>query len=113
MIYYMNMGSYRCCKYPTTAALSLKRLIPLFKVIGEESRMKILIFLSMDKHCVQDLMKHTKDSQSLISHHLYDLKKAGIIANEKIGLRVYYSLTEWGKSIVSTLTRIRSKKVIS
>jgi len=48
-------------------------------------------------------MKHVNLSQSLISHHLKDLKDAGIVADEKRGLYVYYSLTEQGKSITNAL----------
>jgi len=45
------------------------------------------------------MMKHVDLSQSLISHHLRDLKEVGIVSDEKQGLRVYYSLTEEGKRI--------------
>lgn len=48
-------------------------------------------------------MEHVDLSQSLISHHLKDLKDAGIVTDEKRGLYVYYSLTKQGKNITTTL----------
>ena len=51
-------------------------------------------------------MEHVDLSQSLISHHLHDLKEIDVIYDEKRGLRVYYSLTDKGKHIVNLLFRI-------
>ncbi len=51
-------------------------------------------------------MEHVKMSQSLISHHLKDLKDNGIVKDEKKGLRVYYSLTKKGKHIINSLFKI-------
>jgi DNA-binding transcriptional ArsR family regulator len=47
--------------------------------------------------------EHVKLSQSLISHHLKDLKEAGIVSDEKKGLKAYYSLTKKGEKIINTL----------
>ena len=49
------------------------------------------------------MVEHVNLSQSLISHHLKDLKEAGIVQNEKKGLRVYYSLTKKGEHIINSL----------
>jgi len=48
-------------------------------------------------------MKHVSLSQSLISHHLKDLKEAGIVIDEKRGLYVYYSLTKKGERIINSI----------
>ncbi len=45
-------------------------------------------------------------SQSLISHHLADLKDAGLVVDKKIGQRVYYRLTKLGHKIMSLLEEI-------
>ena len=55
------------------------------------------------RHCVCELEKHVDQSQSLLSHHLKDLKDAGLVLDEKIGLKAHYSLTDKGKKIVTTL----------
>ena len=52
------------------------------------------------------MMEHVNLSQSLISHHLKDLKDAGIVTDKKKGLRVYYSLTKMGKHIINLLFKL-------
>jgi ArsR family transcriptional regulator len=79
-------------------------------IVSEESRLKILCILRQGKHCVCEIMEHITLSQSLISHHLRDLKKAGIVTDEKQGLRVYYSLTDKGRHITQVLFSISKKE---
>jgi len=74
--------------------------------VSEESRLKLLCILKKGKHCVCELMEHINLSQSLISHHLKDLKDAGIVTDEKKGLRVYYSLSKKGKRIINLLFKL-------
>ena len=78
----------------------------LLKLMSEESRLKLLCILLNGEHCVCELMEHTKMSQSLISHHLKGLKDMGVVADEKKGLRVYYSLTEKGRKVTNLIFRI-------
>jgi len=54
-------------------------------------------------------MEHLNLSQSLISHHLKDLKEAEIIVDEKRGLNVFYSLTKKGKKITDLLFSINKE----
>jgi len=99
----MNMGSYNCCTQNKIEFKNVSSLSSLINLVGEESRLKILCILKQERHCVCEIMEHLKLSQSLISHHLKDLKEAGIIEDEKKGLRVYYSLTKKGKHIIISL----------
>lgn len=99
----MNMSSYSCCtpeekEFKQVASLSL-----LLKLVGETSRLKILCILRQGTHCVCEIEEHVDQSQSLISHHLKDLKEAGLIVDEKKGLRVEYSLTQKGQMITNKL----------
>jgi DNA-binding transcriptional ArsR family regulator len=48
----------------------------------------------------------TNLSQSLVSHHLRDLKDGGLVASEKDGRWVHYSLTHKGKRVMSALGQI-------
>lgn len=51
-----------------------------------------------------EFSEHMKDvSQSLLSHHLADLRGAGLVGSEKRGLKVYYSLTEKGTEVTNTV----------
>lgn len=101
------MSSYKCCTKDTVVFKNVSLLASLIKLVGEESRLKILCILKQDKHCVCEIMEHLKLSQSLISHHLKDLKDAGIIQDEKRGLYVYYFLTPRGKKIIQLLFQLK------
>lgn len=59
--------------------------------------------LRQNDHCVCELMEHTQLSQSLISHHLKDLKDQEIVNSSKKGLKVFYSLTKNGKSYIDKI----------
>ena len=81
-------------------------LSSLLKIVSEESRLKLLCILKNNEHCVCETMEHVDMSQSLISHHLADLKNAGLVTDGKKGQRVYYRLTKLGKKIMSLLEEI-------
>lgn len=99
----MNMNSYSCRSEKSIEAGKVATLSSLLKVVSEESRLKLLCILQKGTHCVCEIMEHVNLSQSLISHHLKDLKNAGIVKDEKRGLRVYYSLTQKGEKIINSL----------
>lgn len=102
----MNMNSYSCCTTLTKESKQVTSLSSLLKLVSEESRLRLLCVLKKGEHCVCELMEHVDMSQSLISHHLKDLKDAGIVTDEKKGIRVYYSLTKKGEHIVNFLFKI-------
>lgn len=97
------MSSYRCCSLKSTESKQVASLSVLLKLVSEESRLKLLCILRKGKYCVCEIMEHVDLSQSLISHHLRDLKDAGIVEDYKKGLRVYYSLTKKGEKIINLL----------
>lgn len=103
----MNMSSYSCCNPNKTEFKKIVSLSSLLRIISEESRLKILCILTRSKHCVCELIAHLNMSQSLISHHLSDLKVAGLVKDEKKGLRVYYQLTNLGNKVMSLLKELR------
>lgn len=97
------MGSYSCCSQSSKESKQVSTLSHLLKIVSEESRLKLLCILRQGEHCVCEMMEHVNLSQSLISHHLRDLKNAGIVDDKKKGLRVYYSLTKKGETIINSL----------
>ncbi len=100
------MNSYKCCSKKSTESKRVVSLSSLLKIVSEESRLKLLCILNSNRHCVCELMEHVDMSQSLISHHLKDLKDAGVVENKKEGLKVYYSLTKRGRGIINSLLKI-------
>ncbi len=104
------MSSYSCCDSSSKMAINIKEVAPLMKLVAEESRMKLLCILNQKDHCVCELMEHVNMSQSLISHHLRDLKDAKLVLDHKKGLFVFYSLTSLGETIINSLLQIQNKK---
>lgn len=97
------MDSYSCCSSRKKEYKNLNSLSLLLKLVGENSRLQILCILRQGEHCVCEINEHVKASQSLISHHLKDLKDGGIIVDNKKGLNVFYSLTSEGKRITDLI----------
>jgi ArsR family transcriptional regulator, arsenate/arsenite/antimonite-responsive transcriptional repressor len=107
----MNMGSYSCCSSDNKVYKKINSLSSLLLLIGESSRLQILCILKQGEHCVCEINKHIKVSQSLISHHLKDLRDGGLIKDNKKGLNVFYSLTSEGKRISNLIFEINKKEV--
>ena len=107
----MNMSSYSCCTVSSKEARLVSSLSSLLKLVAEDSRLKLLCILQKGEHCVCEMEEHFDLSQSLISHHLKDLKDAGVVVSEKRGLRMYYSLTSKGDRIVNLLFQIPKEEV--
>ncbi len=99
----MNMSSYKCCTPNTQEFEHANSLSQLLQLVGEASRLQILCLLQQGTHCVCEIMEHFPMSQSLISHHLADLREAGIVTSVKSGRKVLYSLTKNGKNITKTV----------
>lgn len=100
------MSKYNCCTPHTDRYKGIEELSSILGLVGEESRLKILCILLRGEHCVGELVEHVELSQSLTSHHLKDLKDAGIVMDEKRGLQVFYSLTDKGEGITRNLFQI-------
>lgn len=107
------MRSYNCLSISGDKFKQVASLSGILKLVSEESRLKILCMLRRGEHCVCEVMEQVNMSQSLISHHLFDLKKAGIVIDDKRGSRVYYSLTKKGEHITNLLFSIPKKEVES
>ena len=99
----MNMSSYKCCSTGSHQSKEVGELSTLLKLISDNSRLQLLCILQNGEHCVCQLMEHVKLSQSLISHHLKDLKDAGLVVDRKDSKWVYYSLTPKGINITNLI----------
>lgn len=102
----MNMGSYECCSSTGLGLKKIRELSTLLKLVSDNSRLQILCILKNSEHCVCELMEETRLSQSLISHHLKDLKEANLVSDRKDRKWVFYSLTNDGKRITNLLFQI-------
>jgi ArsR family transcriptional regulator, lead/cadmium/zinc/bismuth-responsive transcriptional repressor len=71
------------------AALSM-----IYRVLGDPSRLKILMALRRDEMCVCDLAALTGISESAASHQLRRLKDLSLVRSRRAGQVVYYALDD-------------------
>jgi ArsR family transcriptional regulator len=82
-------------------------LVPVFKALGDPTRLKILDLLrsrgkscceliSREEHglCACDIEKAVGLSQAAVSHHMDLLRRAGLVQAEKRGRWMYYRRNE-------------------
>ena len=66
----------------------------LFRVLGEPSRMKIVLALWEGELCVYHIVKAVGGNQSAVSHQLRVLKDEKIVKSKKVGQNVLYSIAD-------------------
>jgi len=69
-------------------------LAGFYKLLSENTRIRILWALSCERMCVCDLANLLDMTKSAISHQLKSLRLAKLVKYEKQGREVYYSLTD-------------------
>lgn len=74
--------------------LEVAGLSELFKVLGDETRTKIIYLLSEEELCVCDLAGILEMSLPAISHHLRLLKAMRLVRYRREGKQVFYSLDD-------------------
>ncbi len=77
---------------PPADARDLSAFAETMRVLGDETRLRLLRALGDRSLCVGDLAQAIGASQPLVSHHLKALKHAGLVACHKEGQWVYYSV---------------------
>jgi len=99
----MKMHSCVCGKDKTNHVLKISSIL---KNLSADNRFEIFCILNSGEHCVCELEEHLGISQSLMSHHLSDLKKLLLVTSIQKGKNVYYSLTTKGKKVFKLLNKI-------
>ena len=73
----------------------LEKAAFILKTVAHPTRLAIVDLLSQnEKLSVNDICEILQCEQSLLSHHLINMKLKGILRSEKDGLNVFYSLKE-------------------
>lgn len=103
------MSKIVCCDPKESEFLKLDSLSSTLKIVGEKSRLQILCILRQGEHCVCEILEHLDLSQSLVSHHLRDLKDAGIVKSKKNGLNVRYKLTGKGRNVINKVFEMKEE----
>jgi ArsR family transcriptional regulator, lead/cadmium/zinc/bismuth-responsive transcriptional repressor len=76
------------------AAPVVERLSGTFKVLGDQTRIKLLYALSKHELCVCDLAAILGMSRSAVSHQLRVLRDSRLVKYRKAGKMAYYSLDD-------------------
>ena len=69
-------------------------LSDMFKIFGDQTRVKILMALESGELCVCDIAAVMNMSQSAISHQLRVLKQSNTVKTRRQGKVVYYSISD-------------------
>jgi ArsR family transcriptional regulator, lead/cadmium/zinc/bismuth-responsive transcriptional repressor len=77
-----------------------------FKVLGDQTRLKIVLALSKQELCVLDIATVIGTSESAVSHQLRLLKSLRLVKQRKDGKMVFYSLDD---EHIEDLLRVASR----
>ncbi len=65
-----------------------------FKLLGDPTRLKILLLIEHDSLCVNEIAEKLGMTKFAVSHQLALLRKARLIKNEKRGKEVFYTIID-------------------
>lgn len=74
--------------------IQVKQAAAVFKALGDENRIRILLLLGGGELCACKLLEYLQISQSTLSHHMKILCDAGIVVGRKEGRWTYYSISQ-------------------
>ena len=74
--------------------VELNRLALLFKIMGDPTRLKIILALRGGEMCVCDMAAYIGISESAISHQLRRLRELALVENRREGQVLYYRLAD-------------------
>src|SRR5215469_1328612 len=107
------MSIQRCVPAVKIPARDFSETAELFKALGDPSRLAIVATLARarDEVCACDFTIGLPLGQPTVSHHLKQLKEAGLVQSRRIGTWAHYRLapdaTEKIRSAVGSLFAVR------
>ena len=72
----------------------LERLAMVYKILGDPTRLKVVMALKSGEMCVCDLAAFAGVSESAISHQLRRLREMALVKHRRDGQTLYYSLDD-------------------
>ena len=73
---------------------AVEDMTAFFKVLGDETRIRIVLLILDAERCVSDIASSLSMSDSAVSHQLKALKSAGLVKTRRDGKNIYYSLDD-------------------
>ncbi|MEN6410812.1 MAG: metalloregulator ArsR/SmtB family transcription factor [Anaerolineaceae bacterium] len=91
----------------TTSPLPEDQISQLMRLVGQPSRILILLAMGEREVCVCHLEAALDQRQAFISQHLKQLRKAGFVIAERRSRHIYYRLANPGlMDIIQTAARL-------
>ncbi|MBU3188507.1 metalloregulator ArsR/SmtB family transcription factor [Clostridium bowmanii] len=84
----------------------MEKLINLFKVLSDETRMRILVLLYHKKLCVCQIQGILEEGQPKISKHLGKLRDMGFVKDERQEQFIYYYIDKDNELLNDILKKI-------
>ncbi|MGQ9787692.1 MAG: ArsR/SmtB family transcription factor [Candidatus Hadarchaeaceae archaeon] len=81
--------------------MGIEEQLRFLKCISDKTRLQALHLLKNGERCVCEIVKKIKLEQSLISHHLQEMRKCRIVKTRREGKKVFYRLAN--DSIIKVL----------
>ena len=90
----IDASSAVCCSPIAAAALSEQCALEVavrLKALADPTRLRLMsILFGSEGVCTRDLAPAVGLTEATISHHLGQLRKAGLVVGERRGMNVYY-----------------------
>jgi ArsR family transcriptional regulator, lead/cadmium/zinc/bismuth-responsive transcriptional repressor len=93
-VYYVNREAVARSRAEGLDPAVVQRLAEIFKILGDQTRIKILSALAGQELCVCDLAAILEMTSSAVSHQLRILRSASLVKYRKEGKMVFYSLDD-------------------
>jgi len=87
---------------------NVSQLADLFSLMGDTSRLRIILCCLHEPISVSDIASQLGLSQSLVSHHLRLLKAARMVRSERRGKQVFYTAADHHVQCVTNWRASRS-----
>lgn len=85
---------FKSCAKDSKEAQNIAEVYNFMRAVADPNRLKILCLLRGGSLCVCKIVTEIKISDKLVSHHLKQLKKAGLLNEKREGNFIYYSLNK-------------------
>ncbi|MDF2802053.1 MAG: putative transcriptional regulator [Anaerocolumna sp.] len=84
----------------------MEKLLNIFKVLSDETRVRLLVMLYHKKLCVCELCGVLGESQPKVSKHLAKLRDMGFVKDERQEQFIFYYLNMDNKMLITILQEI-------
>ncbi len=92
----------------------MKELAQYIKILGDASRLAIILTIDQGSMSVTEIIKATGLSQTLASFHLRTLRNAALVKTRRKGPFIYYRLADPGLiDALETLSRVARLDIFS